>query len=72
VKQLKVSKKTGEPGVVPSIASTLDKTYPIARPLFMYTAGEAAPDVKKYLDWIISDAGQEIVKQTGYVPLPKK
>ena len=72
VKQLTVSKKTGEPGVVPSIATTLDKTYPIARPLFMYTAGEAAPDVKKYLDWIISDAGQEIVKQTGYVPLPKK
>lgn len=72
VKQLKVSKKKGEPGVVPSIASTLDKTYPIARPLFMYTAGEAAPQVKKYLDWIVSDAGQDIVKQTGYVPLPKK
>jgi phosphate transport system substrate-binding protein len=72
VKQLKVSKKTGQPGIVPSIASTLDKTYPIARPLFMYTAGEAAAHIKRYLDWIVSDAGQEIVKQTGYVPLPKK
>src|SRR6185295_7008116 len=35
VKILKVSKKKGEPAVAPSIASTLDKTYPIARPLFM-------------------------------------
>ncbi len=71
VKQLKVSKKTGEPSVTPSIETTLDKSYPIARPLYMYTAGEPAAHVKKYLDWIHSDAGQEIVKQTGYVPLPK-
>ncbi len=71
VKQIKVSKKTGEPSVTPSIETTLDKTYPIARPLFMYTAGEPTAAVKKYLDWIHSDAGQAIVKQTGYVPLPK-
>ena len=57
---------------MPSIATVLDKTYPIARPMFMYTPGEPTPDVKKYLDWILSDAGQKIVGETGYVPLPKK
>jgi phosphate transport system substrate-binding protein len=72
VKQLKVSKKKGEPGVAPSIASTLDKSYPIARPMFMYTAGEPAPHIKKYLDWIMAAPGQKIVEETGYVPLPKK
>jgi phosphate transport system substrate-binding protein len=72
VKVLKVSKKKGEPGVLPSIASTLDKTYPIARPMFMYTPGEPPAHVKKYLDWVHSDAGQKIVETTGYVPLPKK
>ena len=49
----------------------LDKSYPIARPLFMYTLGEPPRAVKKYLDWILSDAGQKIVEDTGYVPLPK-
>ena len=72
VKHLKVSKRQGDAAVEPTIATTLDKSYPIARPMFMYTAGEPASHIKKYLDWIISDAGQKIVEQTGYVPLPKK
>ena len=71
VKHLRISKKKGETAVEPTIATTLDKTYPIARPMFMYTAGEPAPQIKKYLDWIVSDAGQKIVAETGYVPLPK-
>jgi phosphate transport system substrate-binding protein len=71
VKQLKVSKKKGEKAVEPNIANALDKTYPISRPMFMYTAGEPAPHVKKYLDWIMSADGQKIVAETGYVPLPK-
>jgi ABC-type phosphate transport system substrate-binding protein len=28
--------------------------------------------VKKYIDWVHSEAGQRIVEQTGYVPLPKQ
>lgn len=71
VKHLRISLKKGGTAVEPTIATTLDKTYPIARPMFMYTAGDPAPAIRKYLDWIISDAGQKIVEQTGYVPLPK-
>jgi phosphate transport system substrate-binding protein len=71
VKHLKVSMKKGEKSVEPTIATTLDKSYPIARPMFMYTAGEPTEQIKKYLDWIVSDAGQKIVAETGYVPLPK-
>jgi phosphate transport system substrate-binding protein len=71
VKIVKVAKKKGEPAVLPSIATVLDKSYPIARPMFMYTPGEPTPEAKKYLDWIVSDAGQAIVKTSGYVPLPK-
>jgi phosphate transport system substrate-binding protein len=72
VKVLKVSPKKGEPAIQPSIATVLDKTYPISRPMFMYTPGEPSPATKKYLDWIHSDAGQKLVEETGYVPLPKK
>ncbi len=72
VKALKVAKKAGQPAFLPSIETTLDNTYPIARPLYMYSLGKAEGGVKKYLDWILSDAGQKVVKDNGYVPLPKK
>ena len=56
---------------MPSIPTVHDKTYPISRPMFMYTPGEPPPRVKKYIDWVMSDAGQKIVETSGYVPLPK-
>jgi len=71
VKILKISAKRGEGGVQPSIASVHDKTYPLSRPLFMYTPGEPSAQVKRYIDWIVAEPGQKIVEQTGYVPLPK-
>ena len=72
VKILKVSNKKGQPGVLPSIATVHDNSYPISRPLFMYTPGDPPEHVKKYIDWVMSDAGQKIVEESGYVPLPKK
>jgi len=72
VKVLKVSSKKGDPAVEPSIATTWDKSYPISRPLFMYTPGQPAPQAQQYLDWILTPAGQKIVEESGYVPLPKK
>lgn len=72
VKVLKVAKKKGGSYVAPSIPTTWDKSYPIARPMFMYTPGQPSPHVQKYIDWILTDAGQAVVKDSGYVPLPKK
>jgi phosphate transport system substrate-binding protein len=71
VKILKVSRKKGEPGVLPSIPTVHDKSYPISRPMFMYTPGDPSPHAKQYIDWIMSEAGQKIVQETGYVPLVK-
>ncbi|MBM3822628.1 MAG: phosphate ABC transporter substrate-binding protein [Verrucomicrobia bacterium] len=72
VKTIKVAKKKGDPYVAPSIATTQDKSYPIARPMFVYTAGEPAPHLKKYIDWTLSEEGQKLLLSTGYVPVPKK
>ena len=68
---LRVARKAGDKAFAPTVETTLNRTYPIARPLFMYTLGEPAGAVKKYLDWMHSDAGQKIVAESGYVPLPK-
>ncbi|MBN1611145.1 MAG: phosphate ABC transporter substrate-binding protein [Polyangiaceae bacterium] len=63
--------KTGDQCVAPSEDAALDGSYPIARPLFMYTPGEATGAVKDYLDWILGDQGQCIIKEKGYSPVKK-
>ena len=52
------------------MANTLDKTYPLARSLLIYTAGDPEGAIKSYLEWILSPAGQKIVEESGYVPVP--
>lgn len=69
VKMLKLTRKAGEPSVAPTVASTLDSSYPLARSLLIYTLGEPQGEVKAYLDWILSPAGQKIVEESGYVPV---
>ena len=65
--------ESGEDGtcVNPSVETASDNTYPIARPLFMYTSGEPAGEIKTYLDWILSDEGQCIISDKGYAPAKK-
>ena len=70
VKMLKVAKAKGEPFVAPNVAAVHDKSYPLARSLHVYTLGEPQGAVKSYIDWILSDAGQKVVEESGYVPLP--
>ncbi len=69
VKMACIAKETGGKCVNPSVATASDRTYPIARPLFMYTNGEPAGETKKYLDWILSDVGQCILLKKGYAPV---
>ena len=68
VKSACISKADNGTCINPSVATASDRSYPIARPLFMYTDGEPKGDIKKYMDWIKSDAGQCIVKKKGYAP----
>ena len=64
-----VAKDASSPYVLPSIATVNDKSYPIARDLYMYTAGQPTGAVKAYLDWIVSPEAQTIVANLGFVPI---
>lgn len=70
VKMVAVAATADGEFVLPSVETVNNGKYPIARPLFMYTRGEPAGAIKQYLDWILSPAGQHIVAQLGFVPLP--
>ncbi|MBM3789426.1 MAG: phosphate ABC transporter substrate-binding protein [Acidobacteria bacterium] len=69
VKTLRVARQPGEPAIAPTVENTQDNSYPIARPLYIYTHGVPSAAVRAYLDWVRSEAGQRIVAETGYVPL---
>jgi len=67
-KVLAVALDVSGPHVLPSVETVNDGSYPISRPLYMYTAGEPVGDRKAYLDWILSE-GQALVSELGFVPL---
>jgi len=70
VKMIAIAEEAGGAYVLPAIDTVNDKTYPIARDLYMYTDGEPTGIVKEYLDWIIlSVEAQEIVAELGFVPV---
>jgi len=69
VKMLCVAIHESDTAIPPTVENTLAKKYPLARSLLMYTLGEPTGEGKAFIDWVVSKAGQAIVKETGYVPL---
>ncbi len=63
-----VSSDGGQTFVVPSVDTAIDGTYPIARPLLMYTADQPEGAIAEYLEWIMSNEAQCIIKEKGYAP----
>ena len=59
------------PYVPPSAETAASGAYPLARNLFMYSAGEPTGVLAEYMAWILSPTGQEIVARLGFVPLPE-
>jgi phosphate transport system substrate-binding protein len=69
VKVACIAENPDEPCLIPSIRGITERTYPVSRPLYMYTNGLATGDVKTYLDWILSDEGQCILLKHQYAPV---
>ena len=67
-KMVAVATDPDGPFVLPSVASVNDGSYPIARPLYMYTPGEPSGEMAEYLEWVTTE-GQSLVSELGFVPL---
>ena len=57
-------------GVQPSEKTALSKEYPVSRELYMYTDGAPKGETARYIRFVLSPAGQALVKKEGFVPLP--
>jgi phosphate transport system substrate-binding protein len=70
VKVIALAKDSSSPYILPSVETVNNKSYPVARDLYMYTNGEPTGAVKDYLDWILnSTSAQDIVGKLGFVPI---
>lgn len=69
VKQLAVSYDQGKTYVAPSIATAKDKSYPISRPLFYIYNKLNAEKVKSFVEFTLSEEGQKIVEEIGYITI---
>lgn len=68
-KVIAVSEDMGATYVKPSAETASEGSYPLARDLYMYTAGEPTGVIADYLAWINSPDGQRTVAELGFVPL---
>lgn len=69
VKYAKVKKDANSTAYVPSEETIAKGQYPITRYLYMYLRNRPTGETKKYIDWILSQEGQMVVKEVGYFPV---
>lgn len=69
VKIVGVKKVDMSQPVMPTDEAIKDGTYPISRPLHLYTNGEPKENVKAFMDFAFSDEGQKIVQDIGFSSL---
>jgi phosphate transport system substrate-binding protein len=56
-------------GIRPGVESLRNGAYKLTRKLSLYTYGDSSPGVKRFINFLLSAEGQEIVKETGFTPL---
>jgi len=56
-------------GVMPSAETIKDGSYPLSRALNLYSFGDPSPNAEKFIDFVLSDEGQSIVADSGFVPV---
>jgi len=57
-------------GVRASAETALDGSFPISRPLYMFTNGWPAGETLNFINFVLSpDNGQKYVKEAGFIPL---
>ncbi len=69
VKAVSVSYDGGKKYVEPSVANAKNKSYPIVRPLYYYYEVKSEAKVKPFIDYVLSETGQKIVSQVGFITI---
>jgi len=55
--------------IEPTPATIASGAYPLSRPLFLLTDGPPEGDAREFVDFVLSQPGQELVRRHGYLAL---
>jgi len=76
VRAVPLTKKAGTPFVEATPDNAINKTYPLARFLYIYVNKRPnkplAPLEREFIKLVLSKVGQQVVVKDGYIPLPIK
>jgi phosphate transport system substrate-binding protein len=65
---LGIKSESGEV-ILPTNENIANRKYPMSRPLFLLTDGEPKGEAKVFVDYLLSPAGQALVRKHGYLSL---
>ncbi len=69
IRYVKVKRDASSQGFEPNLENIKAGNYPITRYLYMYLKSKPTGEIKKFIDWILSDEGQAVVSKVGYFPI---
>lgn len=69
VRFVAIKKDANSPAYLPNVDDIKAGNYPITRFLYLYLKSKPTGEIKTFVDWILSPAGQEIVSKVGYFPV---
>ena len=69
IKPVSISYDGGKNYVAPNFENSKNRTYPVVRPLYFYYNQANEKRIKPYLDYLLSDQGQRMVAETGFIPV---
>jgi phosphate transport system substrate-binding protein len=72
VKFAAVRRADGDSAVLPTMESVSSGDYPISRDLYWFFNGKPTGELRKLVNWALSEEGQKVAEEMDYVPLPKK
>lgn len=59
----------GNGSAAPSPENITIGAYPLSRPLYFYTNGEPSGLTKEFIDFVMSEKGQNLISEVGYFPI---
>ncbi|TFH64653.1 MAG: phosphate ABC transporter substrate-binding protein [Candidatus Zixiibacteriota bacterium] len=69
VRDCKIKQDDEATGYLPTEENIKVGSYPLSRYLFWYLTSKPTGDIKKLVDYVLSEAGQKVVKEVGYFPV---
>jgi len=68
-KKLRLRRNPEAPAIEATFENARSGTYPLARTLYFHVAEPRDEDTRRFVDWVLGERGQSVVREVGYFPL---